>query len=165
MSPALLGTAALKSLNQSLAGSEQRCTNPRSGKEAAVKPQLSRDEHHLLRTCYKGQIIHLILPLPTMFSCQLAFQEPLVQRAANYSRNSNWLLLRQRSNKSKPPAMRVGLAACLSCQPSAGKMQLILPTAHYLGRSCQKTDGGGMEEQEDEDGTRLRERKQRKECG
>lgn len=114
-----LTNTALKSLNQSLAVSEQRCTNPRSGKEAAGKPQLSRDEHHLLRTCYKGQIIHLILPLPTLFSCQLTFQEPLVQRAANYSRNSNWFLLRQRSNRSKPPAMRVGVG-CLPQPPAQG---------------------------------------------
>lgn len=42
-------------------------------------------------------------------------------------------------------------------------MSLILPTAHYLGRSCQKTDGEGW--RHPEDGTRLRERKQQKECG
>lgn len=140
------------------------------GQEAAGKPWLSREERdlqrHLLKTtCYKGQIIHLILLLPTLFFCQLAFQEPLVQRAANYSRNSNWFLLWQRSNKSKPPAMRAG-AGCLPQPPAQGWEDASHPpNSSFSGQKLPDHTWGGMEAQEGEDGTKLRERKQQKECG
>lgn len=95
---------------------ERFMQSPGSGQEVAVgrrqagkpwlplqlntpsEPWLSREDHdllhHLLKTSsYKGQIIHLALLLPALFFCQLTFQEPLEQRAANYFRNSNRLLL------------------------------------------------------------------------
>lgn len=169
----------LKSFNCGLAGSDQRCTSPRSGQgevaagrrqQGSPSFRLSREEcdlqRHLLKTtCYKAQIIHLILPLPTLFFCQLAFQEPLVQRAANYSRNSNGFLSWQRSNKGKPPAMRAGVGSLPQPPAQCWEGASHAPNSSLTGQKLPEHRWGAMQAQEDEDGTRLRGRKQQKESG
>lgn len=150
---ALPGTTALKPFNWGLAGSDERCTSPRSGQGEVAAGRRQQGSPGFRGKSITYSVISWKWPATKDKLSTSSSYFPLCSSASSLFK-SHWCkgqliipgiqigsFYGQDQTKANPQQCGLALAACLSRQPRAGKMRLILPTAHFLGRSCQTTDG------------------------